>query len=285
MAHEITTNPLRGVEAKPGSGHYGVFEHGAQVWSWQPDGAAPVLWLSEKSWFADGQPVRGGIPVCFPWFGPGRSGDLQPAHGFARLHTWHLSDTKDTLDRDGRLIVEYSLDEAMSGKQENWPHTYTAYLRAKFTPEYVGVELEVINNGDEPITFDGALHTYLAVGDVRNVTVTGLEGATYLDKVTGTTETQDGAIAFDGETDRVYSSTGEVVVNDPGLGRTLVITKSGSANTIVWNPGSEKAAAIADLGDDEWSGFVCVEAGNVLDDAITLLPGQVHRLKQRITLA
>lgn len=285
MAYEITTNPLRGVEAKPGSGHYGVFEHGAQVWSWRPDGAAPVLWVSEKSWFAEGQPVRGGVPVCFPWFGPGSSGDLQPSHGFARLHTWHLSDTKDTLDRDGRLIVEYRLDEAMTGQQDNWPHRYKAYVRAKFTPEYVRVELEVTNDGDEPITFDGALHTYLAVSDIRTVTITGLEGASYLDKVTGATETQDGPLTLTGETDRVFTSADEVVVDDPGLGRKLVISKSGSANTIVWNPWAEKSAEVADLGDDEWQGFVCVEAGNVLGDAITLLPGQVHCLKQRIALA
>ena len=85
MEHEITENPLRGVEAKVGSGHYGVFDHGAHVWSWQPDGAAPVIWMSAKSWFSDGQPIRGGVPICFPWFGPGRAGDQLPIHGFARL--------------------------------------------------------------------------------------------------------------------------------------------------------------------------------------------------------
>lgn len=285
MEHEITENPLRGVEATTGSGHYGVFDHGAHVWSWQPDGAAPVLWMSQKSWFADGQPIRGGVPVCFPWFGPGRSGDLQPAHGFARLQPWHMSDIKDTLDRDGRLLVEYTIDEAMTGEQPNWPHPYTAYLRVKFTPEYVGFELEVNNTGEDEFTFDGALHTYLAVGDIRNVTISGLDGAPYWDKVTDTNGTQSGDVTFTGETDRVYQSTGEVVLADPDLGRTLVISKSGSANTVIWNPWVDKSAAAPDFGDDEWQGMICIEAANAMADQLTLRPGETHTLKQRITLA
>lgn len=284
MAYEITTNPLRGVEAKPGSGHYGVFDHGAHVWSWQPDGAAPVLWMSEKSWFSDGQPIRGGIPVIFPWFGPGRDGNLEPSHGFVRLNTWHMSDIKDTLDRDGRLIVEYEIDEAMTGDQPNWPHPYRAWARVKFTPEYVAVTLEVENVTEEEITFDGALHTYLAVGDVRQVSISGLDGANYFDKVTGQDAVQEGDVTIEGETDRVYSSTGEVVLDDPVLGRKLVISKFGSAKTVVWNPWTEKAAAMPDFGDDEWTGMICIEAANCLDEPITLLPGQKHEMKQRIAL-
>lgn len=285
MAYAITTNPLRGVESQSEDSHYGVFDHGAHVWSYQPAGQAPVLWQSASSWFEDGQPIRGGVPVCFPWFGPGRSGDLKPGHGFVRLQPWHLSDIKDTMERDGRLLVEYEIDESMTGTQEHFPQPYVAYLRAKFTPEYLGVTLEVSNPGDEPFTFEGALHTYLVVGDVRQVSVSGLDGATYLDKVTGSTAVQSGDITITGETDRVYQSAGEVVLDDPVLGRRMVISKSGSANTVVWNPWSDKAAAMADFGDDEWVGMICIEAANALDQAITLLPGQTHTLKQRITLA
>ncbi|MDO5534748.1 MAG: D-hexose-6-phosphate mutarotase [Propionibacteriaceae bacterium] len=285
MEHEITENPLRGVEAKIGSGHYGVFDHGAHVWSWQPDGAAPVIWMSAKSQFADGQPVRGGVPICFPWFGPGRAGDQLPIHGFGRLNTWHLADVKDTLDRDGRLIVAYTLDNAMTGEQPDWPHRYEASLIAKFTPEYLGLTLEVTNTGQSHVPLDGALHTYLAVGDVRQVKVTGLDGAEYFDKVTGNTETQSGDVTIEGETDRVYRSTGEVVVEDPVLGRKLIIAKSGSANTVIWNPGADKAAALEDFGDDEWQGMLCIEAANALADQLTLRPGETHTLKQRVTLA
>lgn len=284
MAYEITTNPMRGVEAKAGDGHYGIFDHGAHVWSYQPDGHAPVLWQSAKSWFSDGQPIRGGVPVCFPWFGAGVSGDLAPGHGFARLQSWHLSDIKDTLDRDGRLLVQYLIDDKMTGHQDAFPYPYTAYLRAKFTPEYLGLTLEVTNPGDEPFTFEGALHTYLVVGDVRQVRISGLDGATYLDKVAGGTAVQSGDVTITGETDRVYSSTDEVVLDDPVLGRKLVITKHGSANTVVWNPWVDKSAAMPDFGDDEWIGMICIEAANALGDAITLRPGETHTLKQRITL-
>lgn len=284
MAYEITTNPMRGVEARPGDGHYGVFDHGAHAWSYQPAGQAPVLWQSAQSWFSDGQPIRGGVPVCFPWFGAGREGNLQPGHGFVRLQSWHLSDIKDTLDRDGRLLVEYEIDDKMTGKQDAFPHPYTAYLRVKFTPEYVGLTLEVNNTGDEPFTFEEALHTYLVVGDVRQVSLSGLDGAGYLDKVAGGTATQVGDVTITGETDRVYTSAGDVVLDDPVLGRKLVISKSGSANTVVWNPWIAKAAAMPDFGDDEWVGMICVEAANALDQAITLLPGQTHTLRQRITL-
>lgn len=287
MEHEITDNPLRGVEGRQGqTGHYGIFDAGAQVWSWQPDGAEPVIWMSQKSWFAEGQPLRGGVPVCFPWFGLGRSGDLDPIHGFGRLQTWHMSNVKDTLDRDGRLIVEYMLDESMSGEQQHWPHPYVAYLRAKFTPEYLGIELQIDNIGDEEITFDEALHTYLRVGDVGKVSLSGLSGATYFDKVTGKDgQLQTGDVTVDGEIDRVYESTEEVTLHDPVLGRDLVISKFGSANTVIWNPWSENAAALPDFGDDEWQHMLCIEAANALGNPVTLRPGESHHLKQRITLA
>lgn len=284
MVFEITTNPIRGVEAQQGTGHYGIFDHGAHIYSWQPDGQAPVLFLSRQAVFDDVTPLRGGVPVIFPWFGGGTAGDLAPSHGFVRTSTWHLSDTKDTLDRDGRLLVEYSIDNAMTGKQENFPHPYRAYLRAKFTPEYLGITLEVENTGDEAITFDNALHTYLAVGDVRRVTISGLDGASYADKVAGDTRVQDGDVTFTGPTDRVYSSMGDVVLHDPVLGRDLKIGKSGSTKTVIWSPWEDDAKSIPDLADDEWVGMVCVEAANALDEPVTLQPGQRHLLKQRITL-
>lgn len=284
MAFEIITNPMRGVEARYGSAHYGIFDQGAHVWAYQPDGQAPVLWVSGQSAFAAGAPIRGGVPVVFPWFGPGRDGTLTPPHGFARTAVWHLSDTKDTLDRDGRLLVEYELDDAMTGHQDNFPAPYTAYLRAKFTPDYLGIELQVTNTGTEDFTFDNALHTYLAVGDVREITISGLDGAAYLDKVTDESRTQSGDLTVGEETDRVYESAGDVVLTDPVLGRTLNISKSGSANTVVWNPWIDKSAAMEDFGDDDWTSMICIEAANALGNAITLRPGETHHLKQRISI-
>ena len=284
MAFEITTNPLHGVEARHGTAHYGVFDHGAHVWAYQPEGQAPVVWLSAESEFAEGAPVRGGVPVIFPWFGDGPDGTRAPKHGFARLHTWHLSDTKDTLERDGRLIVQYRLDDAMTHDEGASPHDYTAYLTVKFTPDYLGLTLEVTNDGDDPMTFEEALHTYLAVGDVAQVSIEGLDGCAYWDKVALTDATQSGPVTFTGATDRIYEHKASVTLVDPLLDRKLVVSKSGSASTIVWNPGADGARALPDFGDDEWIGVVCVEAGNVGVNAITLLPGQTHVMKQRIAV-
>ncbi|MFV0407343.1 MAG: D-hexose-6-phosphate mutarotase [Propioniciclava sp.] len=285
MAFEISNTPMRGVLAKSDSAHYGILDHGAQVWSYRPAHQQPVLWLSSQSRFAADTAVRGGIPVVFPWFGTGPENTLTPAHGFARTATWHLSDTKDTMERDGRLLVEYELNEAMTSPQPFFPVPYTAYLRAKFTPEYLGVELEVANPGTEDLTFSNALHTYLAVGDVRQISIAGLAGADYVDTVTGEHQTQSGDIRITGETDRVYTSTGEVRVADPVGERTLTISKSGSATTVVWNPWIQRSAALPDMGDDEWSTMICIEAANTAGHEVTLQPGETHHLKQRIAVS
>ncbi len=283
MAHEITVNPLRGIELRDETRHYGVYHHGAHVWAWQPEGHEAVLWMSGKSMYEAGQPIRGGMPVCFPWFGPGPSGDLQPAHGFARLNEWELIDDSHT--DDGGLRVEYAIDSTTAVAQPHWPHKYSARLNVTFGSQELVVEFTVTNDDVEPITYEEALHTYLAVGDVRQARVAGLDGARYLDKVAGTWLTQDGDVTITGETDRVYLSTGEVTLEDPATGRTLVISKEGSANTVVWNPWVDKSAAMPDFGDDEWPGMICIEAANALEAAITLEPGNSHTMVQRISLA
>lgn len=280
MAHELTTNPLHGVELKAGGQHFGVYDHGAHVWAWQPGGAEPVLWMSERSMFEAGQPVRGGIPVCFPWFGPGREGNLQPGHGFARLSAWKLVDASDV---DGKLVVEYHLDETITGEQPHWPHRYTARLKVTFGQDFE-VAFTVSNTDDVEFSYEVGLHTYLSVGDVRHVRISGLAGAKYLDKVAGEWATQVGEVEISSETDRVYVSTDDVLLDDPSLGRKLAIGKTGSANTVVWNPWVAKSAAMPDFGDDEWTSMICIEAANALDDAITLQPGESHTTTQHISL-
>ncbi len=286
MSYEESGNPLRGVEARPGSGHYGIFDHGAHIWAYQPDGAKPILWMSAQSQFAEGKPIRGGVPIVFPWFASGPDGTQQPPHGFGRTDTWHRSNVKDTIDQDGRLLIEYELDDAMT-RGEGFDHQYTAYLRAKFTPEYLQISMMVTNDDDAPFTFESAFHTYLSVGDVRQISIDGLDGCAYLDKTGGASSldaTQTGPLTITGETDRVYQHADAVTLHDPVLDRTLTISKTGSANTIVWNPWVEKSAAMADFGDDEWTGMICIETANVLGDAVTLRPGETHAMRQRIAL-
>ncbi len=287
MSFEITSNPLMGIEAHPGTGHYGVYDHGAHVWAWQPSGQKPILWTSAESMYEDGAAIRGGVPVIFPWFGMGPAGALKPAHGFARLHPWDRSHVDDTIDTDGELVVEYQIDQTRIGAQTDFPYAFDAHLRVTFTPEYLQMDLKVHNAGEVPFTFEEALHTYIAVGDVNHISIEGLEGASYLDRVPGAPQlecVQDGPVTITSETDRLYSHEGTVVLEDPVWGRRLGISKEGSANTVVWNPWIAKSAAMSDFGDDEWGAMVCVEAANALDDAIILAPGESHLMRQRISL-
>lgn len=273
--------PLPGVQDATGRGR--IFDHGAHVVGWQPAGSAqPVLWLSSASAYTAGKAIRGGIPICFPWFGPGLTGDRKPAHGFVRATPWRRDEVIET---DGVPRVTYSIDPSISGDQPEFPYDYRATLTVEFGADQLLVSLWASNEGDVPFTIEQALHTYLAVGDVRKITVDGLDGATYLDKNSAAPAfdlTQSGPLRLDGPTDRVYLSEGPVTVRDPGLGRRLRSVTQGAANVVVWNPWQEAAGNMADMGAGEWTGMVCVEAANVLANAITLLPGEHWTISQQI---
>lgn len=287
MVFEVTSHPLTGVEARPDSGHYGVYDHGAHVWAWQPTGQHPVLWTSAESMYETGRAIRGGVPVIFPWFGTGPQGALKPAHGFARLNAWNRCHVEDTIETDGRLVVEYEIDRAMVGPHADFPHAFVAHLQVTFAPDYLQIGLAVKNAGDVAFTFEDALHTYLAVGDVGRISIDGLHGASYLDRAASAPQldcVQDGPVTITSETDRLYSHVGTVVLDDPAWGRHLEVSKEGSANTVVWNPWIAKSAAMPDFGEDEWPGMICIEAANTLDNAITLEPGETHSTHQRISL-
>ncbi len=264
-----------------------VYLHGAHVTAWTPAGSDPVIWMSGESRFTPGEAIRGGIPICFPWFGAGREPGLAPPpHGFARLAGWRLLGAEE---RDGEVTVTLRLTDADTAGVKAaaaWPHPFTATYAVTFGRELT-VALTVENTGDAEISFEEALHTYLAVADVRTTAVQGLDGATYLDKAPGAGPdhvTQEGDVTFTEETDRVYASSGTVVVVDGGSGRRIGIAKEGSANTVVWNPWVDKAAAMPDFGDDEWPAMVCVETANALDDAVVLAAGQRHTMTARYTV-
>lgn len=251
--------------------------------AWTPAGAEPVIWMSGGSIFSEGEPIRGGVPVCFPWFGPGLTGDRTPAHGFARLTPWGLVGASETGDGAVTLTFAFSTADATGVPgADDYPADMTARYDVTFGS---GLELRfTVTAGAEPVVVEEALHTYLAVGDVRQARVDGLDGSTYLDKVAQESRTQSGDVTFTEETDRVYSSTATVRVHDPLLGRVVTIEKSGSGSTVVWNPWIQKAASLPDYLDDEWPGMVCVETANALDDALHLDPGESHTLTATISV-
>lgn len=258
-------------------------DQGAHLTEWRL-GDTPVIWVSSESQYAEGQAIRGGVPVCWPWFGPGRSGDLTPAHGFARVAPWRLVQE----DCDGSALqLAWELTTAdvqgLPGS-EHFTHEFTARLDVT-VEQAASVALTVHNEGAERFDYEVALHTYLHVGDIRQVEIVGLDGCDYFDKVLGTDATQQGPVVFEGETDRVYASPATVQVHDPVLRRTLVIEKSGSPNTVVWNPWTDKARAMADFADDEWQQMVCVEAATVGGHAVVLGPGQEHTLSTTVRVA
>jgi glucose-6-phosphate 1-epimerase len=248
-----------------------LYLHGAHVTHYQPRGFPPVLFMSAASRFEPGQPIRGGVPVIFPWFGPHPTDPAAPAHGWARTSAWAL---ENVAANDGGVEVVLSL------RKNDFDVTYAVTIGRELR-----MELSVRNTAASARRFEEALHTYLSVSDVRQVNVEGLAGREYVDKVDGMKrKTQSGNVAITGETDRVYLSTPDpVTVHDPAAGRSLVISRHGSASTVVWNPWVEKAKKMPDFGDDEWPRMLCVETANVADNAVTLAPGAEHRMRAVIS--
>jgi len=258
-----------------------VYLHGAHVAHYAPRGRPPVLWTSRESRYESGKPIRGGVPVCFPWFGPKSSVPDAPLHGFARTRPWSLHSVERTGDGRLRARLELVSDEATRAL---FPHDLRVSLEA-VVGSSLALALTVRNTGPFPFTFEEALHSYFAVSDVRQCRIGGLEGAGYLDKTAAGARRpgEPAPIVVAAETDRVYLGTdATVTVEDPGWARRIVVSKSGSRTTVVWNPWVAKAKAMPDFGDDEWPGMVCVETANALDDAVTLAPGASHTMTATI---
>ena len=254
-----------------------IYLHGAHVTRFQPRGQKPLLFMSAKSMFEPGKPIRGGVPICFPWFGPRQDGRPGPAHGFARLVEWEL--TRAEMASDGTAEINFRF-VSNAAAREQWDGDFELNYRVKVGTA-LGLELRVRNASSRPIRIEEALHTYLAVSDVREVSIEGLAGTTYSDRVgTPHTETEGPApIRITAETDRIYLNTRSTcVVDDPGWQRRLVVEKTGSDATVVWNPWIAKAKAMPDFGDDEWPAMLCIETCNVREQAVTIAPGQSHAM-------
>lgn len=259
-------------------GHARISLLGANVIDWIPRGAEPVIWLSKDALFKLGKSIRGGIPICWPWFGAHPDKADYPAHGFARSRLWNI-DTIYTLDT-GETRVEFFLkpDEAT---QTYWPcDTQLEYHVT--VGKSLQLELITTNQCDETrqLKLTQALHTYFKVGDVSKVTVRGLEDKHYLDKLEGFAEKeQTGPISIQQEVDRIYlDTTDECIIEDPVLKRHISIKKTGSHSTVVWNPWQATAEKMGDLGNEGYKTMLCVESSNAAGDTITLEQGEQHRL-------
>lgn len=253
---------------------------GGQVLHWQPNGHAPVLWQSSRAHAQIGRSVRGGIPICWPWFGPGAAG--QAAHGFARTRNWQVQGV--TASANGVQLRLALRDDAST--RAIWNHAFDLDLVV-----HIGQTLELFlnthNRSAAPMHITQALHSYFACADITQTQVLGLEATPYADKVhAARPDMQHGPVRFVGETDRVYGpTTADCLIEDPGLGRRLRVAKSGSRSTVVWNPWQDKAGALGDMAACEYRQMLCVETANAGDDAVQLAPGEHHTLGLRLSVA
>ena len=255
-----------------------VYLLGAHVTHYQLAGDRPVLFTSASSRFQAGQPIRGGVPIVFPWFGTCRDDASAPMHGFARVAAWRLASARQ--ETDGSVVLTLDIDAAMAAHPV-WPHAYAATYTVRVGP-VLELTLEIVNLSDRPVTYEEALHTYLAVSDIDAVLVRGLAGTTYIDKTDGMRRKvqESETLQLTAETDRVYLGTrADCVVEDPASGRRLVVEKQGSDVTVVWNPWVAMAKSMVDFGDDEWRGMLCIETANAADHAVHLGPGERHVLR------
>jgi len=256
-----------------------IYLHGGHVTSWTPVGNKDVLWCSQKSNYEAEKPIRGGVPICFPWFGKKADDPTGPPHGYARLMPWELESINH---QDGEVTVTVALKNNDAGKKW-WPHDFIIRHRVTFGRE-LAMQLEVTNTGHHPFTFQEAQHTYFAVGDVRKVRVSGLAGVNYRSDIDGSlAKPRPGDILITAETDRIYLDTqAPVVLEDPSLNRRITMNKLNSKNTVIWNPWIAKAKNMPDFGDDEWPEMICMETCNVAEFGPKILPNQTHIMATRL---
>jgi len=260
-----------------------VYLHGAHVAHFQPAGHEGVLFMSSRSHFAAGKPIRGGVPVCHPWFGPKSDDPGAPMHGIARLQEWSLAGVNELPGGEVGITLVLGDSDLSRGY---FPHPYQVEHRIRIGRE-LAMSLVTRNSGTEPFIINEALHTYFSVGDIHQVRLSGLENTLYMDKTRGMQRfTQNGeAIGFSGETDRHYLNTSNTtIIHDGALQRRIVVRKSGSRSTVVWNPWIDKARAMPDFGDDEWQRMLCVETANAADNAVGIAPGDEHEMQAIISV-
>lgn len=272
-----------------------ISDYGAHVLQWTPAGQAPVVWRPKAIYLSEGTAIRGGVPVIFPWFNTGWDGgrpvSKKPKHGFGRVSFWSFDETACT-DRHVRYQLDSEgfddslLAQLNSGDHPQFHATYDIDVADRLT-----MALTVTNDGAEPLTCEAALHTYLQVGDVEQIAISGLEACDYLDN------TQPGVphcaatgepITFSGMVDRTYlrgeSADDIILIDDPSLNRTIEIVNAGAPQAVVWNPGQTAGDAMGDLTAGEWRGFVCVESVARLEQSIVLAPGESHTLSQTLSV-
>ncbi len=254
---------------------------GVHLMEWTPAGQPAGLYLSPQAVYEAGKAIRGGVPICWPWFGPHPTDTTLPLHGFVRTRQWEMaSATEDEIGVKLKFILADSAET-----RQLWPHAFQLEL-VMHLGATLELALRMTNTDAAAVTITSALHSYLSVGDINRVAIQGLDGAEYQDRV-GPPRLcrQVGAVTFSEEVDREYVHAGKLQVDDSALDRGWQVEGNGSQCTVVWNPWEAKSRRLADLPDDDYHHFVCVETANAWQDEIELAPGASHTLGTVIRLA
>lgn len=281
-----------------------IYMQGAHLTHWEPDGQAPAIFLSARAEFAPGKPIRGGVPVIFPWFSERHDGKTGPQHGFARISEWDLAfAAMSGPDTDPELHLAFTLAPNALSQNLGYDHFRLGYRVT--IGRKLSLELTVFNDSGSggakrdaqseadmaangaPLIFEEALHTYYAVSDAQKVSIDGLGGATFIDKVDGSQRKVQpkGALKFAGRTDRPYiDTTATCVLHDEAGARRIVVAKTGSNSTVVWNPWKDLTAKMPDMEPDAWLHMTCIETANVGENAVTLQPGATHTMRADISI-
>jgi glucose-6-phosphate 1-epimerase len=279
---EASDGLIRAVVSTPAA-EAEVYLQGAHLAHWKPHGQRPVLFLSPKSLLVRGKAIRGGVPIIFPWFGPKSGDEPGPDHGFARITEWALEGTK--LHGDGNVEITLTLAANDSTREFGYADFH---LRYRVTiGARLELELETSNFGRLLLEYEEALHTYLALSDVHRVSISGLEGTTYIDKTDGFQRklTAGDPLRISAETDQVHlNTTATCIVDDPEWSRRIAVSKTGSHSTVIWNPWIHKTATMADMEPDSWKEMICVESANVADNPIRLAPGETQTMTVSISV-
>lgn len=256
-----------------------ITPYGGQVLQYRPkDAADDLLFVSERAHFTPGKENKGGIPICWPWFGPDPAGQGRTIHGFIRCLPWTLSGCEELEDGSTQVRLEVSDDDAM---REIWPFAFELGVDIRVGPS-LAVTISSRNTGDAPMRITQGLHTYFKVGDVRQIRVLGLEGCRYIDKSRGGGDArilQDGAIRMDAEVNRIYEDVPpRLAIEDPVLGRRILIDTRHSRTCVVWNPWIEVCGEMEDLGDEDYRRFICVETVNTASEVVEIPAGQAAHI-------
>jgi glucose-6-phosphate 1-epimerase len=258
--------------------------YAGQVLSWRPKTTPQdVLFLSDQAYYQAGKAIKGGVPICWPWFGPDPQGKGRPAHGFARTSAWEVLDTAALDNGATQLVLGLTLNDQTRAL---WDGDISAQLDIT-VGNTLRLALTTHNRGKETIELSQALHTYFAVGDIAQTSVRGLENKTYIDKVDASKhKIQSGALTISAEVDRIYTGVDHAIqIHDAVFNRVIHIHAEGSASAVVWNPWQTVAASMADLGDEDYRHMLCVETANAGPDAVQLAAGAQHTLAAEYTAA